>query len=63
MVWSLLKACERLLEKIAVRKDFGWRLSRVSKIPEPIDTFVSTYAFHHLTDEEKAKAIKNIVRY
>lgn len=28
------------------------------KIPEPIDTFVSTYAFHHLTDEEKAKAIK-----
>ncbi|TDL32986.1 class I SAM-dependent methyltransferase [Jeotgalibacillus sp. S-D1] len=26
-------------------------------LPEqPIDTFVSTYAFHHLTDEEKAEA-------
>lgn len=25
--------------------------------PEQIDTIVSTYAFHHLTDEEKGKAI------
>ncbi len=27
-------------------------------ISVPIHTFVSTYAFHHLTDEEKGKAIK-----
>ncbi|MDQ0114761.1 class I SAM-dependent methyltransferase [Paenibacillus harenae] len=26
-------------------------------IAEPIDTIVSTYAFHHLTDEEKGQAI------
>lgn len=26
-------------------------------VPETVDTIVSTYAFHHLTDEEKAKAI------
>ncbi|WP_199425674.1 class I SAM-dependent methyltransferase [Thermaerobacillus caldiproteolyticus] len=26
---------------------------------EPIDTIVSTYAFHHLTDEEKREAIAN----
>jgi putative AdoMet-dependent methyltransferase len=25
--------------------------------PEPVDTIASTYAFHHLTDEEKEKAI------
>jgi putative AdoMet-dependent methyltransferase len=25
--------------------------------PKPIDTIVSTYAFHHLTDEEKGEAI------
>jgi putative AdoMet-dependent methyltransferase len=25
--------------------------------PKPIDTVVSTYAFHHLTDEEKGEAI------
>ncbi|MCU9613578.1 class I SAM-dependent methyltransferase [Caldibacillus lycopersici] len=28
------------------------------KISEPIETIVSTYAFHHLTDEEKQTAIK-----
>ncbi|QAY67247.1 class I SAM-dependent DNA methyltransferase [Paenibacillus protaetiae] len=26
-------------------------------VPEPIDAIVSTYAFHHLTDEEKERAI------
>jgi putative AdoMet-dependent methyltransferase len=26
-------------------------------VPNKVDTIVSTYAFHHLTDEEKAKAI------
>jgi putative AdoMet-dependent methyltransferase len=26
------------------------------KLDESVDTFVSTYAFHHLTDEEKGKA-------
>jgi len=26
---------------------------------EPIDTLVSTYAFHHLTDEEKKEAVKH----
>jgi putative AdoMet-dependent methyltransferase len=26
---------------------------------KPIDTFVSTYAFHHLTDTEKEQAIEN----
>ncbi|AZB43710.1 class I SAM-dependent methyltransferase [Bacillus sp. FJAT-42376] len=25
--------------------------------PEPVDSIVSTYAFHHLTDEEKDKAV------
>lgn len=29
------------------------------KLPKPIDTIVSTYAFHHLTDEEKAEALKH----
>lgn len=28
-------------------------------IEKQVDTFVSTYAFHHLTDEEKQKAIGN----
>ncbi len=27
--------------------------------PEQVDSIVSTYAFHHLTDEEKEKAIAN----
>lgn len=30
--------------------------------PEPVDTIVSTYAFHHLTDEEKAMAIASYAR-
>ncbi|MFJ7748022.1 class I SAM-dependent DNA methyltransferase [Peribacillus sp. NPDC097295] len=28
-------------------------------MPKQVDTIVSTYAFHHLTDEEKEKAIAN----
>jgi putative AdoMet-dependent methyltransferase len=28
------------------------------QIEKPVDTVVSTYAFHHLTDEEKQKAIR-----
>jgi putative AdoMet-dependent methyltransferase len=32
-------------------------------IDKKVDTFVSTYAFHHLTDEEKEKAIVNYSKF
>ncbi|WP_026693834.1 class I SAM-dependent DNA methyltransferase [Peribacillus kribbensis] len=48
------KAAEKLLGN-AVVKD-GDFLEFTS--PEPINTIVSTYAFHHLTDREKERAIK-----
>lgn len=47
----------------STRKARGTRVNRgrgffaVSAPPEPIDTVVSTYAFHHLTDAEKGEAI------
>ncbi|WP_018663816.1 class I SAM-dependent methyltransferase [Heyndrickxia acidiproducens] len=31
-------------------------------VPKKVDSFVSTYAFHHLTDEEKTAAISNYSR-
>jgi len=51
----------------AMRKVTGERFPKISVIdgdllafdaPENIDTFVSTYVFHHLTDVEKVNAIK-----
>jgi len=51
----------------AMRKVTGERFPEISVIdgdllefdaPQNIDTFVSTYVFHHLTDAEKVKAIK-----
>jgi putative AdoMet-dependent methyltransferase len=50
------KAYEKLGDKVSVQD--GDFLS--FPIPaEQIDTIVSTYAFHHLTDEEKERAIAN----
>jgi putative AdoMet-dependent methyltransferase len=50
------KALEKLGESVSIQDgDF----LRFPAPKEPIDTIVSTYAFHHLTDEEKAQAIAN----
>jgi putative AdoMet-dependent methyltransferase len=50
------KAFEKLGKNVSIQDgDF-----LVFPFPEePVDTIVSTYAFHHLTDEEKARAIAN----
>lgn len=47
-------AQEKLPEVIILDGDF----LNFPNISEQIDTFVSTYAFHHLTDEEKGEAIE-----
>lgn len=48
-------AKERYPDLILLDGDF----LQFPKIPEPVDSIVSTYAFHHLTDEEKNLAIQN----
>jgi putative AdoMet-dependent methyltransferase len=50
------KAFEKLGEHVSIQ-DGDFLQFPVPQ--EPIDTIVSTYAFHHLTDEEKAQAIAN----
>lgn len=50
-----LKAKEKIADEVEIIDgDF-----LIFPIPNKVDTFVSTYAFHHLTDEEKEKAIAN----
>ncbi|WP_088008749.1 class I SAM-dependent methyltransferase [Indiicoccus explosivorum] len=69
----LKKLLERNLEAVGVEPNDAMRKAASAKFPEArivdgdflsyepgVDprTFVSTYAFHHLTDEEKARAVK-----
>lgn len=50
---------KKAIEKLAGHTDIVDGDFLDFRVEKPVDTFVSTYAFHHLTDEEKQKAIGN----